>query len=127
MSLYGHEIDETITPYEARLGWIVKLEKGEFVGRETLIQQKQNGLTRRLAGFEMRSRGIARDGYRVFVDGTDAGWVTSGSLAPFCRKNIGLGMLPAAHATVGRGIEIEIRDRRVEAEVVSTPFYSRKN
>ena len=75
----------------------------------------------------MRSRGIARDGYRVFVDGTDAGWVTSGSLAPFCRKNIGLGMLPAAHATVGRGIEIEIRDRRVEAEVVSTPFYSRKN
>ena len=127
MSLYGHEINETITPYEARLGWIVKLEKGEFVGREALIQQKQKGLTRRLAGFEMRGRGIARDGYRVYVAGTDAGWVTSGSPAPFCRKNIGLGMLPAADATVGRAIEIEIRDRNVEAEVVPTPFYSRKN
>ena len=127
MSLYGHEIDDTISPYEARLGWIVKLEKGEFVGRESLMRQKQEGLTRRLAGFEMRGRGIARDGYRMFVDGVDAGWVTSGSPAPFLRKNIGLGMLPVAQATLGRTVEIEIRDRRVEAEVVSTPFYSRKN
>ncbi len=127
MSLYGHEINETITPYEARLGWIVKLEKGEFVGREALIRQKRDGSTRRLVGFEMRGRGIARDGYRVFVDGADAGWVTSGSPAPFLRKNIGLAMLPAAEARLGRAIEIQIRDRRVEAELVPTPFYSRKN
>lgn len=127
MSLYGHEINETITPYEARLGWIVKLEKGGFIGREALIQQKQTGTARRLAGFEMLGHGIARDGYRVFVDNEEAGWVTSGSPAPFCRKNIGLGMLQTADATVGRVIKIEIRGRQVEAEVVPTPFYSRKN
>ena len=127
MSLYGHEINETMTPYEVRLGWIVKLEKGDFIGREALLEQKRGGSPRRLAGFEMRGRGIARDGYRVFVDGADAGWVTSGSPAPFLRKNIGLAMLPAPDARLGRAIEIQIRDRRVEAELVPTPFYPRKH
>jgi aminomethyltransferase len=126
MSLYGHEIDDTITPYEARLGWIVKLQKGDFIGRDALAAQKEKGVARRLAGFEVRGRGIARDGYRVFAGGEDAGWVTSGSPAPFLQKNIGLCMLPVAEGEAGRSIEIDIRSRRVEAEIVPTPFYSRK-
>jgi aminomethyltransferase len=126
MSLYGHEIDDTITPYEARLGWIVKLQKGDFIGRDALVAQKEMGVERRLAGLEVRGRGIARDGYRIFAGGKDAGWVTSGSPAPFLQKNIGLCMLPVAEGEVGRSIEVDIRNRRVEAEIVSTPFYSRK-
>jgi aminomethyltransferase len=126
MSLYGHEINESITPYEANLGWIVKLDKGDFIGRDALAQQKKEGLTRRVAGFEMRGRGIGRDGYRVFAGGEDCGWVTSGSPSPLLQKNIGLCMLPVAHAASGRPIEIEVRARRVEAETVPTPFYQRK-
>ena len=126
MSLYGHEIDDTITPYEARLGWIVKPDQGDFIGREALIAQKEKGVERRLAGFEMRGRGIARDGYRVFVDGEDVGRVTSGSPAPFLEKNIGLCMLPTAMTEIGSKIEIAVRQRRVEAELTRLPFYSRK-
>ncbi len=126
MSLYGHEVDDTITPLEARLGWIVKLQKGDFIGRDALLAQKEKGVTRRLAGLEVRGRGIARNGYRVFAGGEDAGWVTSGSPAPFLQKNIGLCMLPVAEGERGRSIEIDIRSRRVEAEIVPTPFYSRK-
>ena len=126
MSLYGHEIDETITPLEAGLGWIVKPGKGEFIGRDALAEQKKKGLTRRLRGIEMKGRGIARDGYRVFLNGEDAGWVTSGSPGPFVEKNIALCMLSPAEITAGRGVEVEIRTRRVEAEIVPLPFYSRK-
>ncbi len=126
MSLYGHEIDDRITPYEARLGWIVKLDKGDFVGRDALVKQKESGLARRIAGLEMRGRGIARDGYRVLVGSEDAGWVTSGSPAPFLQKNIGLCMLPVAASKPGQRIEVAVRQRQVEAEIVPTPFYSRK-
>ena len=126
MSLYGHEIDDTITPYEARLGWIVKLDQGDFIGREALLAQQEKGVERRLAGFEMLGRGIARDGYRVYVKEEDVGWVTSGSPAPFLGKNIGLCMLPSWMAKIGRTIEIAVRQRRVEAELIRLPFYSRK-
>jgi aminomethyltransferase len=126
MSLYGHEINESITPYEANLGWIVKLDKGDFLGRDALVQQKKEGVKRRIAGFEMRGRGIGRDGYRVFAGGQDRGWVTSGSPSPLLQKNIGLCMLPVADAAEGRPVEIQIRERRVEAETVPTPFYQRK-
>ena len=78
MALYGHEIDASISPLEADLGWIVKLDKGDFVGRAALLKQKESGLRRKLIGFEMRGRGIGRDGYEVFLDGAAAGWVTSG-------------------------------------------------
>ena len=78
MALYGHEIDASISPLEADLGWIVKLDKGEFVGRDALLKQKESGIRRKLIGFEMRGRGIGRDGYEVFLDGAPAGWVTSG-------------------------------------------------
>ena len=82
MALYGHEIDASISPLEAGLEWIVKLEKGEFVGRDALLKQKHHGVSRKLNGFEMRGRGIGRDGYEVFLDGAPAGWVTSGSPSP---------------------------------------------
>ncbi len=126
MALYGHEIDETHTPLEAGLDWICKLDKGEFVGRETLVRQKQEGLRRRLVGFEMTGRGIARDGYPVYVEDTEVGYVTSGSPAPFLKKNIGLAYVPAEMAQLGREILVGIRGQRVSARIVETPFYKRK-
>ena len=125
LSLYGHEIDDSITPYEARLGWIVKLDKGDFIGRDVLVKQKAEGVERRLAGIEMRGRGIARDGYCVHRNGAK-GWVTSGSPAPFLQKNIALCMLPTAPHEIGATVEVEVRQRRVEAEIVKLPFYSRR-
>jgi aminomethyltransferase len=127
MALYGHEIDETHTPLEANLGWICKLEKGEFLGREALVRQKQEGVRRRLAGFEMTGRGIARDGYPVYVNGDEAGYVTSGSPALFLKKNIGLAYLPAEFCQAGRELEIGIRKQRVAARLVQTPFYKRQH
>jgi aminomethyltransferase len=126
MALYGHEIDATHTPLEAGLAWICKLDKGEFLGRQALLRQKQEGVKRLLAGFEMTGRGIAREGYPVYVDGAEAGYVTSGSPAPFLKKNIGLAYLPADMTQVGRDIEIGIRHQRVAARLVDTPFYKRK-
>jgi aminomethyltransferase len=125
MALYGHEIGASISPLEADLAWIVKFDKGDFIGRDALLKQKENGLTRKLAGFEMRSRGIGRDGYEVLVGGQPAGWVTSGSPAPTLNKNIGLCYLPIAHAKAGEKIEIVVRNQAVEAETVPTPFYKR--
>jgi len=125
MALYGHEIDASISPFEAGLGWIVKLDKGEFVGREALVRQKETGIRRRLAGFEMRGRGIARDGYEVFVDGAPAGWVTSGSPSPTLNKNIGLCYLPSGQADTGRALQILVRSQLVDAVTVETPFYKR--
>ena len=125
MALYGHEIDASISPLEADLEWIVKLDKGEFVGREALRRQKQAGLSRRLVGFEMTGRGIGRDGYEVRIDGSPAGWVTSGSPSPTLNKNIGLCYLPAAQAQPGRAIQIVIRGQLVDAITVKTPFYKR--
>jgi aminomethyltransferase len=125
MALYGHELAASITPHDADLAWIVKLDKGEFIGRAALCRQLQKGLTRRLAGFEMRGRGIGRDGYEVLLNSQPAGWVTSGSPAPSLNKNIGLCFLPIDHAKPGEKIEIVIRNQPVEAETVATPFYQR--
>jgi aminomethyltransferase len=125
MALYGHEIDASISPLEAELDWIVKLEKGDFVGRGALQKQKETGLTRKLVGFEMRGRGIGRDGYEVYLDGAPAGWVTSGSPSPTLGKNIGLCYLPVAQAQPGKSIQIMIRNQPVDAVTVETPFYKR--
>jgi aminomethyltransferase len=125
MALYGHEIDASISPWEADLGWIVKLEKGDFTGREALVRKKECGIRRRLIGFEMRGRGIGRDGYEVRIDGVPAGWVTSGSPSPTLNKNIGLCYLPAAQAQPGRAIQVVIRNQPVDAVTVETPFYKR--
>ena len=123
MALYGHEITASITPLEADLAWIVKMDKGDFLGREALAKQQQSGITRKLVGFEMRGRGIGRDGYEVHVEGQPAGWVTSGGPAPSLNKNIGLCYLPVALADPGRTIQIIIRNQPVEAVTVPTPFY----
>lgn len=125
MALYGHEIHASITPYEAELGWIVKLDKGEFIGRAALVKQKEQGLRRKLVGFEMRGRGIGRDGYEIRLNGSPAGWVTSGSPAPSLNKNIGLCYLPVSDARPGAKIQVIVRNQAVEAETVPTPFYKR--
>ena len=125
MALYGHEIDASISPWEAGLDWIVKLDKGDFAGREALVEQKQKGVRRQLVGFEMRGRGIARDGYEVWLDGAPAGWVTSGSPSPTLNKSIGLCYLPAGAAGIGRTIQILVRSQLVDAVTVETPFYRR--
>ena len=123
MALYGHEIGPSITPLEADLAWIVKLDKGDFIGSAALKKQLEKGLTRKLTGFEMRGRGIGRDGYEVMLDGKPAGWVTSGSPAPALNRNIGLCYLPVDRARPGEKIEVIIRNQPVEAEIVPTPFY----
>ena len=126
MALYGHEIDETTTLLEANLGWICKLNKGDFIGREALARQKEEGVQRRLVGFEMAERGIARDEQDVLIDGERKGRVTSGSPAPFLKKNIGLAYVPVEHAQEGQEIQIDVRGRNVGARIVPTPFYKRK-
>lgn len=126
MSLYGHELSDTITPLEAGLGWITKLQKGEFIGRDNLAAQKEAGLERKLVGFEMVDRGIARDDCEVFIDDEKVGYVTSGSPAPFLKKNIGLAFLPVEFANTGQEIKIDVRGKHLAAVVVPTPFYKRQ-
>ncbi len=127
MMLYGNDMDETTTLVEAGLGWIVSLAdaKGEFNGRAVLARQKTGGAPRKLVGFEMTGRGIARHGYPVFVDGEGSGRVTSGSFAPFLKKSIGLCYVPIVRAATGMPLEVEIRGARVPARIVPTPFYKR--
>ena len=125
MTLYGNDIDDSTTPYEADLAWIVKLKKGDFIGREVLLRQKQDGLTRKLVGFQLRGRPIARHGFNVVHDGRTVGQVTSGSFAPYLKKSIGLAYLPIELTEVGTAVQIEIRGRTEPADVVATPFYKR--
>ena len=121
-SLYGHEIDQTTNPWEANLAWIVKLEKGEFIGQAALERLKKAGPDRRLVGFEMVDRGIARDHYSVWVDGEKVSEVTSGSPAPSLGKHVGLTYLPIRYTEVEQLLEVEVRGKRLKAKVVSTPF-----
>jgi aminomethyltransferase len=125
MCLYGHEIDDTTTVWEAKLDWICKLDKGDFLGREALIAQRQAGVKRLLVGFEMEDRLIARDAYPVLLEGREAGRVTSGSPAPFLKKNIGMAYVPAASSAPGTKIEIAVRTNRAQARIVNVPFYKR--
>jgi len=126
MALYGHEIDETTTLLEANLGWICKLNKGEFIGRELLAKQKEAGVRRRLVGFEVTERGIARDEQDVMINGERLGKVTSGSPAPFLKKNIGMAYVPSEFANEDQQIEIDVRGKPVGARIVKTPFYKRE-
>jgi aminomethyltransferase len=125
MLLYGHDMDETTTPLESNLAWITKLDKGDFLGRNILLEQKANGVAQQLAGFRMIERGIARDDAPVWKDGKQIGKVTSGSYVPFLKQNIGLARVPSAVGKPGERIEIEIRGQKVAAEIVPTPFYKR--
>jgi aminomethyltransferase len=126
LSLYGHEISDTINVWEAALDRFCKMEKPEFFGRAALEKAKAEGVTRTLAGLEMVERGIARDGYKVLdAGGREIGYVTSGSPAPFLKKNIALAYVPPEFAAVGTPVKVEIRGQGVGAAVVQTPFYKR--
>jgi len=125
MRLYGHELDETTTVWEADLAWICKLDKGEFVGRKALIEQKARGIDRCLVGFEMSDRQIARDACGVSLGGAPVGRVTSGSPAPYLKKNIGMAYVPLSARAPGTEIEIDIRGNRAPARIVPLPFYKR--
>jgi len=126
LPLYGHEISDTINVWEAGLDRFCKMEKPEFVGRPALEKAKSEGVTRTLVGLEMVERGIARDGYKVLDSGgREIGYVTSGSPAPFLKKNIGLAYMPPEFAALGASVKVEIRGQGVGARVVPTPFYKR--
>jgi len=123
MALYGNDIDDTVTPLEANLGWIVKLPKGDFVGRDALVRQKEQGIPRKLVGFTTSERAFPRHGYPVLVNGEPSGVVCSGTLSPSLNVPIGTCYVPTAHAKPGSEIGIDIRGKLVKAEVAKTPFY----
>lgn len=125
--LYGNDIDETTTPLEAPLAWTVKLEKGEFIGRDTLVRQKQQGVGRKLVGFEMLERAIPRHGYGLLAGGRKAGQVTSGTFGPWVDKSIGMGYVAAEFARPGTELAVEIRGRTARAATVKLPFYKRSS
>src|SRR6202035_933079 len=122
----GHEISDTINVWEAGLDRFCKMEKTEFVGRAALEKAKAAGAKRTLVGLEMTQRGIARDGYKVEdTNGREIGYVTSGSPAPFLKKNIALAYVPPEFAALGTELKVEIRGQGVKATVVPTPFYKK--
>jgi aminomethyltransferase len=124
LPLYGQELSADITPLEAKLGFAVKLDT-DFIGRDALAQQKEQGLTRKLAGIEMIGKGIPRHGYAVEKDGVVIGEVTTGTQSPMTKRNIGLALLPVVYAEVGTELEVDIRGKKIAAKVVATPFYKR--
>jgi aminomethyltransferase len=126
LPLYGHEISDTINVWEAGLDRFCKMEKPEFIGREALEKAQTGQIHRTLIGLEMIDRGIARDGYRILNgEAEQIGYVTSGSYAPFLKKNIALAYVPPGSSAVGTELLVEIRSQGVKAKVVPTPFYKR--
>ena len=123
MALYGNDIDDTVTPLEANLGWLVKLNKGDFVGRDALVAQKESGIPRKLVGFTTSDRSFPRHGYPVFHAGQPSGEVRSGTMSPSLGIPIGTCYLPAAAAKEGESLEIEVRGKRIAGTVVKLPFY----
>jgi aminomethyltransferase len=126
LMLYGNDIDETTTALEADLKWIIKFKKGGFLGRDVLERQLADGIKRKIVGFELREKGIPRPHYPVYAEGQKEGEVTSGTYAPYLKKSIGLVYLPIEHTEIGLDIEVGIRDKRVAAVVIPTPFYRRE-
>ncbi len=122
MPLYGHEIDESTNPYEARLGWVVNLAKPDFTGKEALAQIKARGPSRRLVGLQIGEGGVPRPGFPILHAESRAGALTSGTFSPSLKRNIGMGYVPASLAAVGQRLEVEMRGKRVPAEVVALPF-----
>lgn len=125
LPLYGHEISKDITPLEAGLGYFVKLNKENFIGKDALVKQKEEGLQRKLVGFEMKGRGIPREFYDVFVEGKKIGFVTTGYFSPTLKKNIGLALIESKYAKLGNEIEIMIRKKPVKAEIIDKRFYKK--
>src|SRR5260370_20490647 len=126
MRLHGNDIDETTTALEADLGWIVGWKKDTFIGADVLRAEKASGIQRKIVGFEMIDRGIARHGYDVYsIDGVQMGTVTSGTQTPFLKKAIGMAYVPIAQTAPGNEFDIDIRGKKVRARVVPLPFYKR--
>lgn len=124
--LYGHELDEDTNPLEARLGWTIKFKKGDFIGHDALAQVKAQGPRRLLVGIELLERGVPRGGYAIYQQDRQIGALTSGSPGPTVGKNIGMGYVEAAQAVAGQQVYIDIRGKRVAAQIVGLPFYKRK-
>jgi aminomethyltransferase len=124
--LYGNDMDDGTTPLEAGLAWVVKLDKGDFVGRDALVRQKEQGLAKKLVGFVLTDTGIPRHGYDVLQEGRTVGTVTSGTKSPSLKIAIGLAYVPPALAAEGSTFGVDIRGRAAAARVVKTPFYSKK-
>ncbi|HEY7415582.1 MAG TPA: glycine cleavage T C-terminal barrel domain-containing protein, partial [Ktedonobacteraceae bacterium] len=124
--LYGHELDEHTNPLEARLGWTVKLKKGDFIGCDALAKIKEQGPQRLLVGIELLERGVPRGGYAIYQQDQQIGTLTSGSPGPTVGKNIGMGYVEAAQAVVGQQVSIDIRGKRVAAQIAALPFYKRQ-
>ncbi len=125
--LYGNDIDATTNPLEAGLGWITKLEKGDFIGRSALLKKKQEGLRRKLVGFRVEEKAVPRHGYEIRLNGSVIGRVTSGTFSPSLEKGIGMGYVEAAHSVPGTAIEVLVRSKSVRATVVKLPFLERKD
>ncbi|MFB5678682.1 glycine cleavage system aminomethyltransferase GcvT [Paenibacillus terreus] len=125
LPLYGQELSPTISPLEAGLGFFVKLDKGAFIGQEALLAQKEQGPSRKLVGLEMVDRGIPRSHYPVFAESEQIGEVTTGTQSPTLKRNLGLALIDSRFAQLGTQVEVEIRGKRLKAEVIKAPFYKR--
>ncbi len=126
LMLYGNDIDDKTTVLEAGLGWLVKFKKGDFLGSQALFKQREKGINRKIVGFEITGRGIARSHYPVYVQGGKLSEVTSGTFSPYLRKSLGLTYLPIKFTEVGTEIAIEIRGKLIPAKIISLPFYKRE-
>lgn len=126
MCLYGHELDEQTNPLEARLGWTVKLDKGNFIGREALLQVKEQGPRKLLVGIELLERGVPRAGYTIYKHDQRIGVLTSGAPGPTVHKNIGMGYVTASYAVAGQPVHVDVRGKHVAAQIVTLPFYKRQ-
>ena len=127
LPLYGQELTQDISPLEANIGFVVKLKKEQdFNGKSVLLEQKENGVQRKSIGIEMIDKGIPRTGYPVFVNDKQIGHITSGTQSPTLKKNIGLALINATFAELGQEVEIEIRNKRLKAITIATPFYKRE-
>ncbi|OVE81328.1 glycine cleavage system protein T [bacterium K02(2017)] len=126
-SLYGHEINDTILPLEAKLGWVVKLKDKDFIGKESLIKAKELGIKRKVIGFEMIDSGVCRDGYSIYANDQKIGSVTSGTYSPSLKKSIGLAIIDQKFANIDQELLIDIRNKKRKIKIVKTPFYKRAN
>ncbi|MGF7185089.1 aminomethyltransferase [Desulfitispora alkaliphila] len=126
LPLYGNELSPEINPLEAGLGMFVKLGKDDFIGKKALTDAKEKGVTRKLVGFEMLERGIARSQYSVYSGDTEVGFVTSGTFSPTLKKNIGLALIESEYNQLGEEIKIAVRNKKISAKIIKTPFYKRE-
>lgn len=127
LPLYGHELNENISPLEAGLSAFVKLDGEDFIGRDALRREKETGLKRKLVGIQLIERGIPRSGYKVFVNRQEIGFMTSGTMSPTLKIPIGLALIDASYAEIGQHVQVDIRGKQIDGVIVKTPFYRRNS